>query len=244
MSAPAALVLTAPGTNRHPDVMFALERAGAIPTSMNLRQLQTAPKAIDEAQMIVIAGGFSFADALGAGRLFALELTHLLGDGLHRAVDRGTPIIGICNGFQTLVRMGMLPGANPGAAALGHNERGGFQCRWVTMTPRSQRCLWTRELTEDIHCPIAHGEGRFTCDDDTLEALVADDRIAFTYSSPNPNGSRADIAGICDDTGLVLGLMPHPENHVVARQHPQFHRGRRDGLGLHLFTQGVHVARR
>jgi len=98
--------------------------------------------------------------------------------------------------------------------------------------------VWTKHLTQDIYCPIAHGEGRFTCSDSTLASLQHNDQIALTYTT-NPNGSRADIAGVCDESGLVLGLMPHAENHVVARQHPQFHRGARNGLGLHLFTQGV-----
>lgn len=239
---PNALVITAPGTNRHPDVIFALEQAGARPTLINLTQLRVDEQIIDRAQLIVLAGGFSFADALGAGRLFALELAHLLGDALRRAIDAGRPILGICNGFQTLVRMGVLPGAHH-TAALGHNQTGGFQCRWVSISPVSKQSLWTRHLTEDIYCPIAHGEGRFTCDDETFAALQRNDQIALTYSSPNPNGSRGAVAGICDETGLVLGLMPHPENHVIARQHPQFHRGKRNGLGLHLFTQGVHIAK-
>jgi phosphoribosylformylglycinamidine synthase len=195
---------------------------------------------LSAAQLVVIAGGFSFADALGAGRLFALELQHLIGDQLQTFAARGKPVLGICNGFQTLVRMGVLPGGHE--AALGHNDSGGFQCRWVTMKPVSKTCAWTEHLTEDIYCPIAHGEGRFTCDDETLSALQANDQIALTYSSANPNGSRHNIAGICDSTGMVLGLMPHPENHVIGRQHPQHHRGRTNGLGLHLFAEGVRIA--
>lgn len=237
---PHALVITAPGTNRHPDVMFALRQAGATASTVNLVQLAQNPDALRAAQMIVIAGGFSFADALGAGRLFALELEHIIGSELALFAKSGKPVLGICNGFQTLVRLGVLPGGND--AALGHNEQGGFQCRWVSMKPVSKNCAWTERLTDDIYCPIAHGEGRFTCDDKTLQSLKQHDQIAFTYSSSNPNGSHADIAGICDQTGMVLGMMPHPENHIVARQHPQFHRGRRDGLGLPLFEQGVRIA--
>jgi phosphoribosylformylglycinamidine synthase len=104
-------------------------------------------------------------------------------------------------------------------------------------------CVWTAGLDAEIECPIAHGEGRFVCDDLTLEALRASDQIAVRYTSPNPNGSVADIAGICDATGLVLGLMPHPEDHIVARQHPQFLRGHRGGIGLGLFQAGVRHAR-
>ncbi|MDA2999502.1 MAG: phosphoribosylformylglycinamidine synthase I [Actinomycetota bacterium] len=241
MSAPHALVLTAPGTNRHPDVMFALQQAGATTSSLNMHQLRQQPRAIDNAHMIVVAGGFSFADALGAGRIFALELSEILGNSLLTAAQAGKPVIGICNGFQTLVRLGVLPGNY--RAALGHNDVGGFQCSWISMQPTSKRSVWTRNLSEDIYCPIAHGEGRFTGSDETIKQLHANDQVALTYSGRNPNGSRDDIAGICDETGFVLGLMPHPENHVVARQHPQYHRGRTDGLGLRLFEQGVAVAR-
>jgi len=241
MIAPHALVLTAPGTNRHPDAIFALQQAGATASSLNMHQLLLQPTAIRDVQLVVVAGGFSFADALGAGRLFALELSEILGDALLTAAQNGKPIIGICNGFQTLVRLGILPGKHD--AALGHNETGGFQCRWISMKPTSTRSVWTRNLTQDIYCPIAHGEGRFTCSDETLASLLAHDQVALRYSGGNPNGSRDDIAGICDETGFVLGLMPHPENHVVHRQHPQHHRGHSNGLGLHLFKQGVSNAK-
>ena len=235
---PRALVITAPGTNRDTDAMFALELAGANPHAMSIKQLIASPHHIDDSQMIVIPGGFSYADALGAGRLFAHDLMGAISDALHGAVEQHRPIIGICNGFQALVRAGLLPGGSR-RAALGHNEGGTFDCRWVRMAPTSQRCIWTRSLTEEIDCPIAHGEGRFICEPDVYDELVDNDQIALRYTSPNPNGSMGAIAGICDDTGVVLGLMPHPENHVLARQHPQFHRGAKGKLGLNLFTQGV-----
>lgn len=235
---PRALVITAPGSNRDTDAMFALELAGANPYAMSVRQLIVSPRHIDDAQIIVIPGGFSYADALGAGRLFAHDLTGVIGDALNRAVEQRRPIIGICNGFQTLVRAGLLPGGSR-RAAIGHNEGGTFDCRWVRLAPASQRCIWTRSLTEEIECPIAHGEGRFMCEPDVYDALVDNDQIALRYTSPNPNGSMGDVAGICDETGVVLGLMPHPENHVLPRQHPQFHRGVSGKLGLNLFTQGV-----
>lgn len=235
---PRALVITAPGTNRDADAMFALELAGANPHAIGIKQLSASPHHIDDSQMIVIPGGFSYADALGAGRLLAHDLMGAISDALHRAVEQRRPIIGICNGFQALVRAGLLPGGTR-RAAIGHNEGGTFDCRWVRLAPTSQRCIWTRSLTEEIECPIAHGEGRFICEPDVYDELVDNDQIALRYTSPNPNGSMGAIAGICDDTGVVLGLMPHPENHVLARQHPQFHRGVSGKLGLNLFTQGV-----
>jgi phosphoribosylformylglycinamidine synthase len=192
--------------------------------------------------MLLLPGGFSFADALGAGRLFALEVSTRLREELVAFVAAGKPVIGICNGFQALVRTGLLPGGNL-KAALGANDHGRFVCDWVRLTPTSQTCVWTAGLSDEIECPIAHGEGRFVCDDATLATLQSNDQIAVRYSSPNPNGSVADIAGICDATGLVLGLMPHPEDHIIGRQHPQYTRGHRGGSGLALFEAGVRHAR-
>ena len=235
---PTAAILVAPGTNRDRDVVLALDLAGADSVVVSITDLERNANVIDAAQMIVIAGGFSFADALGSGHVFALELEMLLGDRLQQAVSKGRPIIGICNGFQTLVRMGLLSnGAGP--MALDHNERGLFDCRWVTLRPSSEKCVWTQGIHENIECPIAHGEGRFTADTEVVARLQSNDRVALRYVNGNPNGSTDNIAGICDESGLVLGLMPHPENHVVPRQHPKFLRGSHQGLCLDLFGNGV-----
>jgi phosphoribosylformylglycinamidine synthase subunit PurQ / glutaminase len=239
---PNAAVLCAPGTNRDADVSFALQQAGARPTTYVMSDIVSRPSCIDDAEIVVIAGGFSYADALGAGRLFAVELEASIGERITAAIAQRRPVIGICNGFQTLVRMGILPGAQE-VGALGHNDAGVFDCRWIQMAPTSEKCIWTRHLTENISCPIAHGEGRFTTTDTTLAKLIENDQVALRYVNGNPNGSVYDIAGICDDSGVVIGLMPHPENHVVARQHPQFHRGVSGGLGLSLFVEGVKYVR-
>jgi phosphoribosylformylglycinamidine synthase len=144
----------------------------------------------------------------------------------------GKPVIGICTGFHTLGRAGLWPGA------LGHNASGGFQCEWVTLEPQQSVCVWTQGIGS-IDCPIAHGEGRYVHPDVT--ALEAAGQVALRYRR-NPNGSASDIAGVCDPTGTVLGLMPHPENHVIARQHPHHVRGAAGGLGLQLFQRGVERA--
>ncbi len=233
MTSPSAMVLSAPGTNRDHDVAFALRLAGADPTIVSLNELAERPHLLADAQMLVAAGGFSNADALGAGRMFALSLRQAAGDGLRDFVAAGKPVIGICNGFQTLVRAGLLPGA------LGHNASGGFQCQWVTLQPQRSHCIWTIDI-DAFDCPIAHGEGRFVHPD--VEGLERNGQVALRYAS-NPNGSSASIAGVCDPSGVVLGLMPHPENHVVARQHPRHTRGHRGSLGLQIFERGVAHAR-
>jgi phosphoribosylformylglycinamidine synthase subunit PurQ / glutaminase len=232
MTAPVALVLSAPGTNRDRDVAFALRLAGADPAIVTLTELAERPHLLADAQMLIAAGGFSHADALGAGRMFAVSLRQAAGDGLRDFVAAGKPVIGICNGFQTLVRAGLLPGA------LGHNASGGFQCQWVTLQPQRSHCIWTSEIDE-FECPIAHGEGRYVHPD--VDALDRAGQVALRYGV-NPNGSTASIAGVCDPSGVVLGLMPHPENHVIERQHPRHTRGHSGSLGLQLFQRGVAYA--
>ena len=233
MNAPCAVVLAAPGTNRDHDVAFALGLAGAEARIVLLAELVAEPTLLQRAQMLVVAGGFSYADALGAGRMWSLALSHGVGDSLTAFVAGGNPVIGICNGFQVLTGTGLLPGA------LGHNASGHFQCEWVRLEAPASRCVWTRDLAP-VECPIAHGEGRYVHADPA--ALAAAGQVALRYAGHNPNGSVDDIAGVCDPTGVVLGLMPHPENHVLARQHPRHARGAVGGLGLALFEQGVRYA--
>jgi len=231
-----ALVVAGPGTNRDRDLALALQLAGADPTIVLAHELAADPKPLAEARIVGIAGGFSYGDALGAGRMLALDLMVGLGEALREYVATGRPLIGICNGFQVLTRAGLLPGA------LGHNAHGRFECRWVELDPMpSSVCMWTRDIDDPIHCPIAHGEGRYVHADPAQ--LAADGQVALRYRSPNPNGSMDAIAGVCNPEGNVLGLMPHPENHVIARQHPHPRAGGEPHLGLRLFRNGVAAAR-
>lgn len=245
MSAVPAIVIAGPGTNRDRDVQAALELAGAQAKVVLANELVERPRLLDEARLAVVAGGFSHADSLGAGRMLALDLMTGLGDELRSFVERGRPLIGICNGFQVLTRANLLPGA------LGHNAQGSFDCRWVVLeTVPKSRSVWTTGIDDPIHCPIAHGEGRYVHPDP--DSLAAAGQVALRYRSTNPNGSVADIAGVCDASGVVLGLMPHPENHIVARQHPHHARatapsrrsaGEPSTLGLRLFENGVRHAK-
>ena len=251
---PKALILQAHGSNRDFDVIEALTLAGADATGVPLNQLRSNKTLLSDVQLLVIPGGFSYADALGAGKLLALDLQSYFVDEITAFVASGKPVIGICNGFQALVKSRVLPGNHDGAT-LTFNAQGHFECRWLTLQPVSQKCIWTRGLEDLIECPIAHGEGNFqTSELFPLSSFVANDQIALAYigadRSPasgeyptNPNGSMLDIAGICNSQGNVLGLMPHPENHIHPHQHPQWTRGISHRSGLALFKNAVRYAK-
>lgn len=261
---PKALVLQAHGSNRDFDVIEALTLAGAEACGVPLNELRQNKMLFSEYQMIVLPGGFSYADALGAGKLLALDLASYFADEISAFVETGKPVIGICNGFQALVKSGILPGNSPSPLAplpkgerevtLTFNAQGHFECRWVTLAPVSQSCIWTKDLEDPIECPIAHGEGNFQASNlFPLSSFIENDQIALTYIYPdgtpangeypfNPNGSLLDIAGICNPRGNVLGLMPHPENHIHLHQHPQWTRGVKGKSGLKLFENGVKYA--
>ena len=244
MNHPRALILHADGTNRDHEAAQALELAGASAEIVHLNQLRTHERRWKEYQLLVLPGGFAYADALGAGKLLALDLNTYFADDVRAFVDSGKPVVGICNGFQTLVKAGILAGAT-----LTFNSAGRFECRWVTLAARSEVCVWTRGLSDLIYCPVAHGEGQFVPAD---PAAFPREHIALSYTRAdgtpasgypnNPNGSFADIAGICNPRGNVLGLMPHPEDHLFAYQHPRHSRGEHGRMGLPLFQNGVRFA--
>ena len=257
---PKALILRSAGANCDSETAYAFERAGATGELVHLNRLLENPAALRDHQILAVPGGFSYGDDIAAGKILARKLSHHLYEPLRDFVAAGKPIIGICNGFQVLVKTDLLPGAVNGRTGqlctLTNNDNGRFVDQWIHLTPVSNKCVWTAGL-ERFDLPIAHGEGRFVyADQDVRQAMRANDQIALVYvkadGSPanadfpdNPNGSADDIAGICDESGLVFGLMPHPERYLEPFQHPAnasqatLESGLSCGAGLTIFRRGV-----
>ncbi len=252
---PQVCILHARGTNRDREAALACQMAGGAPEIVYVNQLVGGEKHLRDYQMLVIPGGFSYGDDLGAGVLWAMTLRHQLGDDLSRFVADGRPVLGICNGFQVLVKAGLLPGPDfhtgaGSALTLTANESGRFECRWVRLKP-NPCCpnLFTQGLDDLIYCPVAHGEGRLIArDQSVLDALCRAELVALTYVNStghpadypdNPNGSSLGIAGLSNRAGNVLGLMPHPEDHIFPWQRPGWHRGSSGMVGLRLFENGL-----
>ncbi|NBW97838.1 MAG: phosphoribosylformylglycinamidine synthase I, partial [Planctomycetia bacterium] len=244
MLSPRALVLRAPGTNCDHETAHAFERAGAIARRIHVRALAEKSALVDDFQILCIPGGFSYGDDIASGRIFALELAVRLGDVLRDFRDRGGLVLGICNGFQVLLQTGLLLADSAGRpqAALTHNRSGRFVDRWVRLETRGTTCPFLRGLDSTFELPVAHGEGRFVAASAAdLAAFDAAGQLVLRYAadaaglSTNPNGAAADVAGACDPSGRVFGLMPHPERFVDATQHPAW-TGRMDataaGAGL------------
>ena len=261
--APRALVVTAPGINCDGELARAFAEAGARPESILFERLRREPTLVDDFDLIGLPGGFSYGDDGGAGRILAQLIRRNLYPALAAAIARGVPMIAPCNGFQIAVQAGLLPGPDAGAdwpvepasplVALAPNTSGRFRDDWTEVdVPADTRCIWTAGLT-DVDAsvrllPSAHGEGRFIADSSTVAMLEQEGRVAVRYAEgTNFNGSTGAIAGICDASGLVLGLMPHPERYTRWSQHPTWTRldaGIRSGepLGLLMFRNAVRHA--
>lgn len=255
---PRALVITAAGINCDHELAEAFELAGADVELVHLNRLAEDPSRIDAFQLVGLPGGFSYGDAVAAGRIAAVLIRTSIAEALARAVERGVPMIAPCNGFQIAVQVGLLPGpmAGPDArpsVALARNASGRFVDRWARVEYPESRCVWTRGLEPSGRVnllPVAHGEGRFVPRDEALLAeLEAGGQVAVRYAEgDDPNGSVGRVAGICDPTGLVLGLMPHPERYTRWTQHPSWTRldvADMDGPtpGLAMFHAAVAAAR-
>ena len=252
MRSPKVCVLRSAGTNCDQETAAAFQLAGADTESVHINRLVSTPSALDDFHIMALPGGFSYGDDVASGKIFANELRFKLADSLRKFIKDGKLIIGICNGFQILVKSGLLPG---GAelkqdTSLIINDSGKFEDRWVYLKP-SGKCAWTKGLKQIIYLPVAHGEGKFvTQDKKVLDRLNKNQQVVFQYSDAqgklsgypdNPNGSTENIAGICDRTGRILGLMPHPERYIFTAQHPRNWnlKSKKDGDGFAIFKNGV-----
>jgi phosphoribosylformylglycinamidine synthase subunit PurQ / glutaminase len=258
---PTALILRTAGTNCDLETAYAFEQAGAATQLVHINRLLESLAPLQKSQIFAIPGGFSYGDDIAAGKILANQISHHLRRTLQRFIESGKPVIGICNGFQVLVKTDLLPGPLGGAAinrtgqtcTLTNNDSGRFVDRWVHLASRGGKCIWTHGISR-IELPIAHGEGKFVpADPDVRHALWDGGHVALVYAKPdsssaggdaqfNPNGSIDDIAGICDATGLVFGLMPHPERHIDPLQHPAWTSRSplpAEGDGLQIFRNAV-----
>ena len=252
MAKPRALILRAPGSNCDQEAQFAFEQAGALADRIHIQRLREQPKLLLQYQVLTIPGGFTYGDDVGAGKILACQLSHFLGDMLRQFRGRERLILGICNGFQAILKAGLLlpPDDDGPLATLAHNECGKFEDRWIHLEANAERCPFLKGYTR-MYVPVAHGEGRFIVREPwILRGLEETGQVVLRYvngdggapSYPaNPNGSQGNVAGICDASGRVLGLMPHPERHVLPTQHPQWTRTglAPEGDGLRLFRNAV-----
>jgi phosphoribosylformylglycinamidine synthase len=252
MARPRALILRAPGANCDQETQFAFEQAGALADRIHIQQLREQPRLLLHYQILAIPGGFTYGDDVAAGKVLASQLSCFLVETLRQFRDRERLILGICNGFQALLKAGLLlqPDEDGPLATLAHNESGKFEDRWVHLEANADRCPFFKGYTR-LYLPVAHGEGCFIVREPwILKGLEQTGQVVLRYVEmsgggadypANPNGSQRAVAGICDATGRVMGLMPHPERHVLPTQHPQWTRLglAPEGDGLRLFRNAV-----
>ncbi|MEI6831634.1 MAG: phosphoribosylformylglycinamidine synthase I [Candidatus Omnitrophota bacterium] len=271
MLTPKVCVLRSAGTNCDQETAAAFKMAGANVRLLHVASLVTGKQKLDDFHILALPGGFSYGDDIASGKIFANELRFKLADSLRKFILEGKLIIGICNGFQILVKSGLLPGTRPyrigryaplrsdadfnQTTSLIINDSAKFEARWVYLTGKAclpaGRCVWTKDIKKIIYLPVAHGEGKFVMQEKSvLSRLKKNKQIVFQYCDAtgdfsgypdNPNGSMENIAGICDETGRVFGLMPHPERHIYATQHPRNWnlKSKKEGDGLQIFSNGV-----
>lgn len=265
MAKPKVIVLRTAGTNCDKETAFAFETAGAFAELVHINELARREKDLTDYQILAIPGGFSYGDDIASGKILANELKYKIEESLQSFIGDGKLIIGICNGFQILVKAGLLPNLSGDfqtiESTLTLNDSDKFEDRWVRLkNPNSKnkksKCIWTAGINEIIELPVAHGEGKFIPKDKyVMRSLRKNGLIVFEYVDEKgrragyphcPNGSIENIAGICDPTGRIFGLMPHPERHISRYQHPCWTRKntKKAGDGLSIFENGVRFARK
>jgi len=259
MGKPKVFVLFGFGINCDYETQYAFNVVGAEAERIHFNELAAAPEMLQDYHIFVIPGGFSFGDDIASGKVLANKLRTKVGDALHRFVEQGRLVLGICNGFQVLVKMGLLPnldGDYSQSATLTYNDSNKFEDRWVYLeVNRRSPCVFTRGI-ECMYLPVRHGEGKFFVEDEAvLRTLEEEGLVVFRYTDPwgrragypwNPNGSVNNIAGICNRQGTVLGMMPHPEAYNHPTNHPRWTREPvpEEGEGLRIFRNAVRYAER
>jgi phosphoribosylformylglycinamidine synthase len=255
MATPHAIILRAPGANCDAEAEFAFRLAGASADRVHINRLREQPRLLHRYQILCLPGGFTYGDDVAAGKILANQLVHFLGDQIRRFRDADKLILGICNGFQALLKAGMIipPDEDGPLATLTYNASGKFEDRWVHLRTISKLSPFLTGIDE-MNLPVAHGEGKLIFREAwILKGIEQSGQCVLRYASTNPlptsevrypenpNGSEGNIAGLCDASGRVLGLMPHPERHVLPTQHPQWTRRglSAEGPGLQLFRNAV-----
>lgn len=254
---PKVCVLKTDGINCDEETMHAFSLASGRPKLVHINELRSREDDLRNYQILAIPGGFSYGDDVASGKILALELTSYLADQIDDFTQgRKGLVLGVCNGFQVLVRTGLLPFGTLGEmhATLAHNESGHFECRWVNLKiEENNGCVFLKDWQGVISYQVAHGEGKFYAPPKALEQIEGENLVVFRYCDPlenptqeyplNPNGSMNAIAGICDHSGRILGLMPHPERFVEKTQHPNWRRSPDlEPQGLPLFQKMVAYA--
>ena len=263
MPTASVLILRAAGINCDDETAHAFRLAGATRVDpVHINEFIRGRRSLSEYDILVLSGGFSYGDDISGGKVLANELQCRLMDDVESFIGDGKLILGICNGFQVLVKMGLLPQTKTGErlqeATVFYNDSGKFECRWVYLrgNPESP-CVFTRDMPEIIYIPVANGEGKvMLASPEVRERLGSGGHVALRYANPpwvdageagypwSPNGSVDAIAGICDGTGRIFGLMPHPERYTHPTHHPRWTReGCREPDGLHIFRNAVTHAR-
>lgn len=264
MSKPKALILTGYGINCEEETAKSFEISGAQTKIIHINDLIESPKQLNDYQILAIPGGFSYGDDTGAGNALANKIKNNLKSEILAFAQKDKLIIGICNGFQVLANTGLAPATNnqygKQEVALMHNTTARYECRWVNLKNTSKKCIWTKGI-DLLHVPIAHGEGNFYAEPDILKQIKQNDQIVFKYTKPdgspaknefpyNPNGAMEDIAAICDESGRILGIMPHPERFYSFTNAPDWPLKKEEliragkplpkqGKGLKLFENAV-----
>lgn len=249
------LILRTAGTNCDYETRYAFDSVGATTSLEHINRLISGKVSLNDFEILVIPGGFTYGDDIAAGRILANELKYKLGAEIEQFARDGKLAIGICNGFQVLVKAGLLPafdGKVEQVVTLAFNDSNKFEDRWVYLkTNEESKCVYTEGMQPIVYMPVAHAEGKFVSkDSETLSRLEKSGQIVFTYVDEhgeptgypgNPNGSVEGIAGICDPTGRIFGMMPHPERHMHPTQHPRWAREglKEEGDGMGIFRNAV-----